>query len=85
MNCGKTIYGSVKNPLLLKTERRLPQKVAMVGAGAIGPDIGYYLKSALSDIKVFLDDVVGEPLKKAGQRRKHLLMPRRSDTRGWEK
>ena len=40
----------------------------MIGAGTIGPDIGYYLKSALPDIKLFFVDVVEEPLKKAEQR-----------------
>ena len=68
MNSGKTIYDFAKNPLLPKPERPLPQKVAMIGAGTIGPDIGYYLKSALPDIKLYLVDVVEEPLKKAEQR-----------------
>jgi enoyl-CoA hydratase/3-hydroxyacyl-CoA dehydrogenase len=54
--------------LLLKPERPLPRQVAMIGAGTIGPDIGYYLKSALPDIKLFLVDVVEEPLKNAEKR-----------------
>src|SRR5208337_1305872 len=49
-------------------ERPLPRQVAMIGAGTIGPDIGYYLKSALPDIKLFLVDVAEEPLKKAEKR-----------------
>jgi enoyl-CoA hydratase / 3-hydroxyacyl-CoA dehydrogenase len=68
MNSKNVLYRSVKNPLLLKPERPLPRQVAMVGAGTIGPDIGYYLKSALPDIRLFLVDVVEEPLKKAEQR-----------------
>jgi enoyl-CoA hydratase/3-hydroxyacyl-CoA dehydrogenase len=68
MNSRKTIYDFAKNPLLLKPERPLPQRVAMIGAGTIGPDIGYYLKSALPGIKLFLVDVAEEPLKKAEQR-----------------
>jgi enoyl-CoA hydratase/3-hydroxyacyl-CoA dehydrogenase len=35
----------------------LPRRVAIVGAGAIGPDIGYYLKSALPDIALTLVDI----------------------------
>ncbi len=62
------LYTSVKNPLLLKAERPLPRQVAVIGAGTIGPDIGYYLKSALPDMRLFLVDVVEEPLKKAEKR-----------------
>ena len=64
MNAKKTINDFVRNPLLLKPERPLPREVAMIGAGTIGPDIGYYLKSALPDIKLYLVDVIEEPLKK---------------------
>jgi len=68
MDSKNVLYRSVKNPLLLKPERPLPRQVAMIGAGTIGPDIGYYLKSALPDVKLFLVDVVEEPLKKAEKR-----------------
>ena len=68
MDSKNVLYKSVKNPLLLKPERPLPRQVAMIGAGTIGPDIGYYLKSALPDIKLFLVDVVEEPLKNAEKR-----------------
>jgi len=57
MNVRKTINDFVHNPLLLKPERPLPREVAMIGAGTIGPDIGYYLKRALPDIKLYLVDV----------------------------
>jgi enoyl-CoA hydratase/3-hydroxyacyl-CoA dehydrogenase len=40
----------------------------MIGAGTIGPDIGYYLKTALPSIKLYLVDVVEEPLKNAERR-----------------
>ncbi len=46
-----------ENPLLCAPSRPLPRHVAIVGAGAIGPDIGYYLKSALPDIALTLIDV----------------------------
>ena len=62
------LYPSALNPLLIKPERPLPKEVAIIGAGAIGPDIGYYLKSALPEIKLFLVDIVEEPLKSAERR-----------------
>jgi enoyl-CoA hydratase/3-hydroxyacyl-CoA dehydrogenase len=68
MNVRKTINDFVHNPLLLKPERPLPREVAMIGAGTIGPDIGYYLKRALPDIKLYLVDVIEDPLKKAEKR-----------------
>ena len=53
------------NPLINRPERPLPKKVAIVGAGTIGPDIGYYLKSAISDLTLVLVDLVQEPIDKA--------------------
>jgi enoyl-CoA hydratase/3-hydroxyacyl-CoA dehydrogenase len=35
----------------------MPARVAVIGAGTIGPDIGYYLKSALPDLDLVLVDV----------------------------
>jgi enoyl-CoA hydratase/3-hydroxyacyl-CoA dehydrogenase len=45
------------NPLLATPVRALPRAVAVIGAGTIGPDIGYYLKSALPELKLYLVDV----------------------------
>jgi enoyl-CoA hydratase/3-hydroxyacyl-CoA dehydrogenase len=45
------------NPLLATPARALPRCIAVIGAGTIGPDIGYYLKSALPGLKLFLVDV----------------------------
>jgi len=64
----KKLYGSAFNPLLIQTDRPLPDEVAVIGAGTIGPDIGYYLKSAMPECRLFLVDVVEEPLKRAEQR-----------------
>jgi enoyl-CoA hydratase/3-hydroxyacyl-CoA dehydrogenase len=47
----------IENPLLEKTRRALPRRIAIVGAGTIGPDIGYYLKSALPGLELVLLDV----------------------------
>ena len=64
----KNLYRSAFNPLLIQPDRSLPDEVAVIGAGTIGPDIGYYLKSAMPDCKLFLLDVVEAPLKSAEQR-----------------
>ncbi|MBT8372013.1 MAG: 3-hydroxyacyl-CoA dehydrogenase/enoyl-CoA hydratase family protein, partial [Deltaproteobacteria bacterium] len=64
----KNLYRSAFNPLLIQPDRSLPDEVAVIGAGTIGPDIGYYLKSAMPDCKLFLLDVVEAPLKRAEQR-----------------
>ena len=62
------LYKTAYNPLLIEPDRGLPDEVAVIGAGTIGPDIGYYLKSAMPQSKLILVDVVEEPLKKAEQR-----------------
>ena len=64
----KALYRSKYNPLLIKTSRPLPDQVAVIGAGTIGPDIGYYLKSAMPDCRLFLVDIAEEPLHRAEQR-----------------
>jgi 3-hydroxyacyl-CoA dehydrogenase len=68
MDQKNSLYSSSINPLLIEPTRPLPKEIAIIGAGTIGPDIGYYLKSALPDIKLFIVDVVEEPLKKAEKR-----------------
>lgn len=45
------------NPLLGAPVRPMPQHVAIIGAGSIGPDIGYYLKSALPGLTLTLVDL----------------------------
>ena len=44
-----------QNPLLAVPSRPPPIKVAVVGAGTIGPDIGYYLSSSLGCGLVLVD------------------------------
>jgi len=56
------------NPLITTPSRPLPGSVAIVGAGTIGPDIGYYLKSALPDLELVLVDVDQAPLDRALER-----------------
>jgi enoyl-CoA hydratase/3-hydroxyacyl-CoA dehydrogenase len=56
------------NPLLHKPSRGLPKRVVIIGAGTIGPDIGYYLKSAIPDLKLHLVDIAQAPLDRALER-----------------
>lgn len=48
---------SFANPLLEPATRAAPRRVAVIGAGTIGPDIGYYLKAALPGLELVLLDV----------------------------
>jgi len=68
MNQETKLYPSSFNPLFTKPTRSVPKEIAIIGAGTIGPDIGYYLKSAMPDIKLYLVDVVEEPLSMAKKR-----------------
>ncbi|GAF97418.1 unnamed protein product, partial [marine sediment metagenome] len=68
MDTETKLYPVSTNPLSLTPTRPLPGEIAVIGAGTIGPDIGYYLKSALPGIKLYLVDVVEEPLKNAEKR-----------------
>ncbi|MBL4613153.1 MAG: 3-hydroxyacyl-CoA dehydrogenase/enoyl-CoA hydratase family protein [Emcibacter sp.] len=53
------------NPILLNPARKMPKSIAIIGAGTIGPDIGYYLKSALADLTLVLIDINPQALEKA--------------------
>ena len=68
MDQEKKLYPTGHNALFIKPSRPMPKEVAMIGAGTIGPDIGYYIKTALPNIKLYLVDVVDEPLKNAQKR-----------------
>lgn len=59
---------SYANPLLFRPNQPLPKIATVIGAGTIGPDIGYYLKSALPDLTLFLVDVAQSALDHATQR-----------------
>jgi enoyl-CoA hydratase/3-hydroxyacyl-CoA dehydrogenase len=68
MDHSKRLYPSSFNPLLIKPTRPLPQEVAVIGAGTIGLDIGYSLKSALPNIRLYLVDILKEALLAAERR-----------------
>ncbi len=58
----------LKNPLLIASKKPLPTTVGIIGAGTIGPDIGYYLKSAIPGLKLCLVDIDASALDKARER-----------------
>ncbi len=64
----KNLYPSFQNPYLIKPTRPIPKEMAVVGSGTIGPDIAYGFRVAFPDMKLFLVDVVEEPLNKAKAR-----------------
>ncbi len=68
MDSKSKLYPTVSNPLLLRSELSLPREVGIIGAGTIGPDIGYYMKSALPGITLHLVDVADGPLRSARER-----------------
>ena len=59
---------TLANPLLAASTRPLPRHLAIIGAGTIGPDIGYYLKSALPGLRLTLLDIDESALQRAQQR-----------------
>ena len=64
------LYPSYQNPYLIEANRPMPDEMAVVGAGHIGPDIAYFLRTGLPDKKLYLVDVIEEPLQKAEERHK---------------
>lgn len=56
------------NPMLDTPQRPSPRRVGIVGAGTIGPDIGYYLASELVDSKLVLVDIDQRALMAARER-----------------
>ena len=53
------------NPLLVQAAHDMPRKVGIIGAGTIGPDIGYYLKSAIPGLNLVLIDISRDALDRA--------------------
>jgi 3-hydroxyacyl-CoA dehydrogenase/enoyl-CoA hydratase/carnithine racemase len=64
----KDLYPSFQNPYLIRPTRPVPEEMAVLGAGIIGPDIAYSFRLAFPEKKLYLVDVVEEPLEKAKQR-----------------
>ena len=57
MSTAKKLYPSYFNPYLVQTDRPIPDEMAVIGAGHIGPDIAYYLRTGAPDKKLYLVDV----------------------------
>jgi len=68
MSAQNKLYPSYFNPYLVKSDRPIPDEMAVVGAGNIGPDIAFYLRTGAPDKKLYLVDVAEEPLKRAEKR-----------------
>jgi len=64
----KDLYPSFQNPYLIRPKRGIPEEMAVLGAGHIGPDIAYSFRLAFPEKKLYLVDVVEEPLQKAKAR-----------------
>ncbi len=56
------------NPLIDTPSKPLPKHIGIIGAGTIGPDIAYYLKSAIPGLSLVLIDIVEDQLDKARAR-----------------
>jgi enoyl-CoA hydratase/3-hydroxyacyl-CoA dehydrogenase len=63
-----SLYPSLHNPFLIRPTRPIPEEMAVIGAGNIGPDIAYSLRTGLPEKKLYLVDVVEEPLNRAKER-----------------
>ena len=56
------------NPAVIPPDRELPRRIGVIGAGTIGPDIGYYLKSAIPGLNLVLIDISPDALDRAVDR-----------------
>ncbi len=56
------------NPILIEPTGELPRRIGIIGAGTIGPDIGYYLKSAIPGLNLVLIDISRDALDRALER-----------------
>ena len=56
------------NPVLIQGASEVPRSIGIIGAGTIGPDIGYYLKSAIPGLNLVLIDINRDALDRAVDR-----------------
>lgn len=56
------------NPVLIQDASEMPRRIGIIGAGTIGPDIGYYLKSAIPELNLALIDISPDALDRAVDR-----------------
>jgi enoyl-CoA hydratase/3-hydroxyacyl-CoA dehydrogenase len=50
----KDLYPSFQNPYLIQPTRAIPEEMAVLGAGHIGPDIAYSFRLAFPEKKLYL-------------------------------
>jgi len=62
------LYPSFYNPFLIRPTRPIPEEMAVIGSGNIGPDIAYFFRTGFPEKKLYLVDVIEEPLKEAKER-----------------
>jgi 3-hydroxyacyl-CoA dehydrogenase/enoyl-CoA hydratase/carnithine racemase len=63
-----SLYPSFHNPFLIRPTRPLPEEMAVIGAGNIGPDIAYSFRTGFPEMRLYLVDVIEEPLSRAKER-----------------
>ncbi|NKB36849.1 MAG: 3-hydroxyacyl-CoA dehydrogenase/enoyl-CoA hydratase family protein [Gammaproteobacteria bacterium] len=63
-----TNWKKFNTPILIQPTREMPKWLGVIGAGTIGPDIAYYLKSTIPDLKLVLIDINEDALDKAVER-----------------
>jgi len=68
MNENDSLYPSCYNPFLIRPTRPMPEEMAVIGAGNIGTDIAYFFRTGIPETRLYLVDVVEEPLTKAKER-----------------
>jgi len=68
MSRNESIYPSFQNPFLIRPTRPIPEEMAVIGSGNIGPDIAYFFRTGFPEQRLYLVDVIEEPLQKAKER-----------------
>ena len=68
MSKNDSLYPSFYNPFLIRPTRPMPEEMAVIGAGNIGADIAYFFRTGIPETKLYLVDVVEEPLTSARER-----------------
>ncbi len=63
-----SLYPTFFNPFLIHPTRPMPKEMAVIGAGNIGADIGYFFRTGIPETKLYLVDVVEAALEESKQR-----------------
>ena len=60
MELKKSLHLSFHDPFMIRPDCCFPNEMAVIGAGSIGPDLGYHLISALPEKKIYPVDIAEE-------------------------